>query len=568
MGINYTGREVGGFSTSYYSPLNLQGDDDSVATANFVFEKDASSSTSLVISKPGSDLSVVVDADGASAIDLHAFEFTVMEKPVLGVFYVKGDALYFSLYSDELEVMDSDNVLRAETATVDGIQGIYFNAEQAQFVVDAVAANVPTGNFLFGWQYVNEAPTFLPDVSGESLTSKGATLIPSEIGEDEEGDTILIQSVFVTSANAIYVEDQNGNFRVYYTGPVLAEGATATVTLDMTLRDNINATSGQYSITFEGDGSSRLILSAGEVFALLGAGYETLESLGGNITGLTLVETSEAVDGLTPENLAALEAVGVDVIDLSDSAATLDIAQADELIAAGISFGDDDVIELIDTASSLGSLSKTDVDALGALGVDMVSFGEDLLKMDRAVYDAFQSNGIGLANTDLLQILHEGTSRNDTISGTKHADVVRGLGNNDVLNGFGGNDLLIGDEGKDKLSGGAGNDVLRAGKGNDILKGGAGDDVLWGGEGSDKLTGNTGADIFVFLPLAGRDIVTDFEDIDRIDLSNVGRFERFADVKANSQADGNDLVLTITANSEVVLKDVSIKDLDGGNFIF
>ena len=94
------------------------------------------------------------------------------------------------------------------------------------------------------------------------------------------------------------------------------------------------------------------------------------------------------------------------------------------------------------------------------------------------------------------------------------------------LNGVGNwqANLLIGNDGNNVLNGMAGADTIQGGGGNDRLFGGGSADVLFGGKGKDTLTGGVGEDIFVFqsgdtgTANTSRDIITDFEKGDRIDL--------------------------------------------------
>ncbi|MBU8540642.1 M10 family metallopeptidase C-terminal domain-containing protein [Falsiroseomonas tokyonensis] len=76
------------------------------------------------------------------------------------------------------------------------------------------------------------------------------------------------------------------------------------------------------------------------------------------------------------------------------------------------------------------------------------------------------------------------------------------------------------------LAGSAGNEVLTGSVGHDTLSGGAGNDTLIGGAGRDRLTGGSGADHFSFTAVTdstptSRDVITDFEAGDRIDLSAI-----------------------------------------------
>ena len=85
-----------------------------------------------------------------------------------------------------------------------------------------------------------------------------------------------------------------------------------------------------------------------------------------------------------------------------------------------------------------------------------------------------------------------------------------------------------GGPGADLLRGNAGPDELSGLGGNDTLQGGAGNDTLTGGAGRDQLSGGAGADRFVYAAVsesmpsaAGRDVITDWQAVDRIDLSAI-----------------------------------------------
>ncbi|SDY47723.1 Hemolysin-type calcium-binding repeat-containing protein [Jannaschia faecimaris] len=93
------------------------------------------------------------------------------------------------------------------------------------------------------------------------------------------------------------------------------------------------------------------------------------------------------------------------------------------------------------------------------------------------------------------------------------------------------------------LTGTEGNDTLMGGAGDDVLVGGAGDDVLTDGAGADTMQGGGGADVFVIAPDGALDRIEGFEiGIDRLDLSQMGRFYTVEDVHMESR--GNGIVIT------------------------
>jgi serralysin len=85
--------------------------------------------------------------------------------------------------------------------------------------------------------------------------------------------------------------------------------------------------------------------------------------------------------------------------------------------------------------------------------------------------------------------------------------------------GGAGNDTLTGNDAANRLVGNAGTDALDGGAGDDVLIGGAGKDTLTGGAGDDLYSYTARSDSTVG---AGRDLIMDFAEGDKIDLTGVG----------------------------------------------
>lgn len=170
-----------------------------------------------------------------------------------------------------------------------------------------------------------------------------------------------------------------------------------------------------------------------------------------------------------------------------------------------------------------------------------------------------------------------GTNDRDDIDGRAGDDILRGRGGNDDLDGDGGSDILWGgagrdgldgDSGNDHLLGGRGNDELEGDDGNDVLHGGGGRDRLDGGDGHDVLIGGRGPDVFEFERGDGNDRIADFDDgSDVIRLDDFSRAQVEA-VIAGAQQDGDDVVLTLSANTFVRLEDMNLAQLDLSDFSF
>ncbi len=128
-------------------------------------------------------------------------------------------------------------------------------------------------------------------------------------------------------------------------------------------------------------------------------------------------------------------------------------------------------------------------------------------------------------------------------------------GKNKLL-GDADSDLLLGFAGRDKLNGKAGDDQLAGGSGNDNMKGGGGNDVLEGGDGRDT---------FAFTMKSGFDRVADFESGDRVVIKGAGK--NFDLDQALTQ-EGDDVLLRLSAKSEVLFEEIDRDSLAADAFVF
>ncbi|WP_293907275.1 Calx-beta domain-containing protein [Phenylobacterium sp.] len=136
---------------------------------------------------------------------------------------------------------------------------------------------------------------------------------------------------------------------------------------------------------------------------------------------------------------------------------------------------------------------------------------------------------------------------------------VRGIADAPVRTGTAGADTLTGTNQLDETLNGAG--------GNDKLLGLGGTDTLNGGLGNDTLSGGAGVDRFVFNGAFGKDVVTDFESKDLIQLDHT-QFADFAAVQAHAAQSGLDVVITLDAAHAITLQNVTLGSLNAGEFLF
>lgn len=179
------------------------------------------------------------------------------------------------------------------------------------------------------------------------------------------------------------------------------------------------------------------------------------------------------------------------------------------------------------------------VDAVGvgsAIGFDVFDGGSNTNIAPEAgifgdEYNASEAVAAVFANLDTV-------AHTDAVNGRSYAaSRVRGADTGtDVVLNFetiytgAGDDIVFGNAADNFIAGFAGNDRLYSGAGDDIIGAGEGADRLTGGLGGDVLDGglDTDADVFAYLDLtdstvalAGRDVIENFTEADRIDFSGM-----------------------------------------------
>lgn len=150
-----------------------------------------------------------------------------------------------------------------------------------------------------------------------------------------------------------------------------------------------------------------------------------------------------------------------------------------------------------------------------------------------------------LPNGDFLKLF----AVDGAIVGDRIPKPVLGTPKIDTIAGKAVSETLLARAGVDKVTGGGGDDTVDGGDDGDELAGGPGADEIVAGAGDDTLTGGAGPDIFVFRPRGGKDTVTDFEAVDRIDVSAF-HYNRREDVVAAAAQSGKDLLIKLVDQTD------------------
>ena len=305
-------------------------------------------------------------------------------------------------------------------------------------------------------------------------------------------------------------------------------------------------------------------------------------------------------------------------------------------IIYGISDSDDGALFAVDAAGNLSFIAAPDFENPLDIGADN-SYTVTVTADDGN--GNLAAHAYTFSVTDVAGGTFNGNGSNNTLNGTSEADTINGNGGNDTLNGLAGNDILNGGSGKDTMNGGAGNDTyfidnsgdkavenfgegtdtvfssqtltlgsnlenlvlqgtnnrngtgntldneLTGNSANNVLSGLDGEDTLTGGLGKDTMTGGAGNDTFDFNVILdsrarpNHDIITDFNDGDIIDLSDIAGLNAVAGlggVVANSVSwslvSGNTIISIETTGNGVADMEIQLNGdktgiLDSSDFL-
>ncbi|MCL4456170.1 MAG: peptidoglycan DD-metalloendopeptidase family protein, partial [Nitrospirae bacterium] len=301
-----------------------------------------------------------------------------------------------------------------------------------------------------------------------------------------------------------------------------------------------------------------------------GNGDDTLKGYGGDDT-LHGLNGNDILEGGTGDD-KLYGGGGEDILDGGVGVDTLDGGTGNDTYIFGRGSGQDTITDIDATTGNLdtilldGSIQPSDV-SLRRNGNDLVLRITDNLTDQLTVKDYFlnedlryQVENIKFADgtvwdaATIKQLILQGTSGNDTITGYNRADTISGLTGNDTIYGRAGDDNINGDAGDDNLYGETGNDMLQGDDGSDTLHGQEGDDILDGGTGNDRLYGEIGNDTYLFGKGSGQDTIMD-KDATAGNLDTIILNSDIAPADITIQRNGENLVLSINGTTDKLTVD-------------
>lgn len=123
-----------------------------------------------------------------------------------------------------------------------------------------------------------------------------------------------------------------------------------------------------------------------------------------NVDRLELMLTGAELSSLPSSDIAAFAAKGVSGLELSDNAATVTVAQAQTLLAGGMSLAPPDALSLIDTGANIAALTAASASALRTLGVKAVHASDEVMSLSLGAAQAFMAAGLPLSADNAVTV--------------------------------------------------------------------------------------------------------------------------------------------------------------------
>jgi len=391
------------------------------------------------------------------------------------------------------------------------------------------------------------------------------------------------------------------------------------VNLPATLPDGVTYDAATHSFTLDPSAPAYQNLTVGETTTVT-VNYDVFDgttttpaAVAWNVSGLStffvdgdIVLTGHAVaPGETiNDNPADYESLVGDVQGLSgqaqggDDVLTLNTPYEGTTLYQGMAFGDamlitDQASGGDDQVSVIGGPGAGVLMAIGdAWGMsDYATGGDDTVTatgftLSVAIGDTMGLNDHAHGGDDLVTALGETPFASSWGYGDAQGISGFAVGGDDTVSGslaYGDAQLLSDDaQGGDDVVEGLGNTTsspLLFGDGEVLLdnaRGGedtmVGDsstaDQMWGDGMILSPTATTGADLFLFHPGGGHDQIMDFElGKDRIEIDGFG-FSGFADLASHFQTTSDGVLISLDADSDVLVRGVTVAQLNAADFVF
>jgi RTX calcium-binding nonapeptide repeat (4 copies) len=391
-----------------------------------------------------SDTEATLEAQNATEwayIASLATNITANNTHVLNLSAGKISALFGSNASfatgDTVTLADSGaNIAALTAAQIGQLAGLHVDAIDASD--DTLVLSVAQYGALGSVTLTGADHVTLSDSSANLLTLNFATLAAAGIDQIDATDNALTVSVAqytalgavaFTAGDTVTISDTVANISGLDYATLAAKNidvlnATGgTLALDLAHYNQLGAVifSAASSITLADTGSSIAALSAVQIGQLAAHGIDTIDTTDNALTlnaaqfaalgtivlaagdTVTLADTGASLAAL---DFATLAAKGVDVLDATDNAMSLTVAKYQSL--GTVTLTQADTVTLADTGAHIAALTAAQIGALAAAGIDKIDASNNLLSLSVAQFAALGT--VALTGTDTVTLLDTGAN--------------------------------------------------------------------------------------------------------------------------------------------------------------
>ncbi|MCR6499318.1 hypothetical protein MUO32_09770 [Shinella sp. CPCC 101442] len=149
-----------------------------------------------------------------------------------------------------------------------------------------------------------------------------------------------------------------------------------------------------YTAMLTDKGAALLTLTSGRLDLYAGIGLDKV----------ALADSGSAIAALTITNITALSRLGVANIDVTDGAVSLTMARAMSFASNGLVFDAADTVTVTATAASLKDPDIIDIPALKSINVDRIDVSDTALTLSLMQANAYVGAGIGFVAADIVTV--------------------------------------------------------------------------------------------------------------------------------------------------------------------
>ncbi|HEY2069725.1 MAG TPA: hypothetical protein VGG48_09250 [Rhizomicrobium sp.] len=180
------------------------------------------------------------------------------------------------------------------------------------------------------------------------------------------------------------------------------------------------------NFTIADTGANLATMSAGQISSLASLGVDHIDATDnmlslsiaqyqalGTVTltaadVVTLADTGANLDALTTSDYSGLHGNGIDVINATDGAFTLSLAEYNDLNGVTLTLAN--TVTLADTGAALGALTTGQIDALGTAGIDVFNATDGALSLTVAQYEETATDNIALTAGNTVTLADTGAA--------------------------------------------------------------------------------------------------------------------------------------------------------------